>query len=136
MAYDIETIKASLANFVQDQAMKFDVPFWLDFEIQRLVNRKRWWWRKKTFSFPLVVGTATYDLSRDGLNQADDLDQMISMYTVDSSGNLAELVFTSKAEDVQAFIAETSTEKPCKWTIDPGTSKTIRLDVKSNSTDT
>lgn len=126
-------------QFTERRVSKPDLLRWLDLEIQQIVNEKRWWWRRKSFSQVLTAGTATYNLGRAGtspLNKADDLESVIILFLVDSSGNVSELYYTSDPIKVAQILANTSSDTPCYWTFEPGTTKTIRLDKKPLAAET
>lgn len=135
--YSKDEIAEMVEEITEKRATKLNLLKWLDFELQKIVNKKRWWWRRKSFTLTLAPGTATYNLARSpGLDKADDLESMIILYLVDSSGNVSELYYTSDPFKVAQILANTSSDTPCYWTFEPGAQKTIRLDKKPLAGDT
>lgn len=122
-----EEIIEAVHNLTEDRIRKLVLDKWLEIELTRIVNRKHYWWRKKTFSFTCSAGTPIYDLSANGLNIADDFDQMVTFVRWDSSDNVVPMSFISDPQDVLTVIYDTSTGTPTGWLIEPGTTQTIRL---------
>ena len=83
----IEEVVTLVRQFAEGRAKKLDLDTWADLEVQSIINRKRWWWRKKRFSYTLVVGDSTKDLNDNDNGIATDFQEMIDL-RVSSTRNL------------------------------------------------
>src|SRR5947209_6755205 len=77
-------VKAEIVDAVQDlceqRIKRPNIRTFLETEFQKLVMRRRTWWRKQVLSFDTIAGTATYDLTAGGSPIASDFHQMIKLY--------------------------------------------------------
>jgi hypothetical protein len=131
--YTKQEIIDMCAEFTENRITKLSLQKWFDFELQNLINKKRWFWRKKFFTQNLTIGTQSYDLSRTavtgGTGWADDFFQMISLWLNNSDGSQTEILFTTAQDEVAAMLVNTDTGQPGIYTLKPGTSKTLMFDV-------
>lgn len=131
-----QEIITAATDFTEGRPVKVNLSVWLDFEIQKIINKKRYWWRKKSFTFNSVAGTATYNLGKAGtghLDKADDLAQLINLYRVESSGGVSKIYPQNNEDEIQKALAETDTGEPSWYLIEPGTTKTLRLVLTPNA---
>ena len=127
----------AVVAMTEGRAKRLDLSKLINFEIQRICNRKRYWWRKKTFSFSSVVGTATYDLSDSAVaTDANDFTEMVQLTRVDAANATPEVPYESDPLQQQAALATTETGDPSRWFLEPGTSQTIRLSPSPNAVKT
>lgn len=129
-------------DHAEDRITNFQLDKWLGVEINRTINRRPYWWRRKTFKITSVVGTSQYNLSdvADGLNNnpldvAKDFQQMVKLYHMESVNTFNELTYESEMLSVLAMIYDTTQDEPAKWMIQPGTvhHRTIRLSPVPNA---
>ena len=120
------------------------LPTLYKFVIQDIAKRQRFWWRRVAFSFPLVAGTATYDLTQIVTTPSTALTEIaleeITKFTIiitSSPYQIAELVPTFDPEALIDMINNTSLTSPTtgntqspggRYTMDGNDWKTIRID--------
>lgn len=126
----IEAIK----NISEERIQKLKIENWLELELGRIVNRKHYWWRKKNLTFNSAPGTPTYDLSQAGLAAADDFYKMIRLYRVESATDFSVIQWEGDPGNILKAAYATTQDTPCKYTIEPGTTKTVRLIAAPNAT--
>lgn len=125
----LEEIADAVNNITEGQVKKLNIRAWTAMELSRIVNRRKYWWRKKALSFMSVPNQATYDLSDEGLGIADDFLQMASnLFRWDSSSSQTEIPFQGDNLAVLNMINDTVTQgDPATFAIEPGTTKVLRL---------
>ena len=105
------------------------LPLLYQHALQEFCGENRFWWRKRTFYFNTVAGTATYDLSSVALTpaQTELIAEEITRVVWVSSSDLFELPPTfddlTTIEDVEA----TATGQPSAYTFDLTDYKTLRI---------
>jgi hypothetical protein len=114
------------------------------FVVQDICKRQRFWWRRIVFSFPLVSGTPTYDLTQVVTTPANAMTEIaieeITKFTVILSPTpfqVAEFVPVFDPETLIDMINNTSLTSPTqgntqspggRYTIDPSGNNVIRID--------
>lgn len=125
----IEEAIELVRGFAEGRAKKFNLDAWADLEIQDIVNRKRWWWRKKRFSYSLVVGDRTKDLNDSDAGIATDFHEMIDLRVLFSDGTHQEVRRETDPAVIQGFYASgLAAGDPGLYIIEPGTTQTLRFD--------
>ena len=121
---------SAVRDFVEARAKKLPLGIWCDLEIQRIVNSRRWWWRRKNFTFTLVPGTQVYDLSDPAGADATDFLEMIDLQLRLSNADIS-LIFrqVSPDETQKILTGEGTAADPTSYIIEPGTTKSIRFNV-------
>ena len=104
--------------------------------IQEFCGEHRWYWRKKRFSFSSVAGTATYDLTDTSGANVQDLDELISLWRIDSTTARGLLDPLTDEECQIAAIDDTTTGDPSHYFWEHGTDTTVRLTVIPNAAKT
>jgi hypothetical protein len=95
--------------------------------VQEFCGEHRWYWRKKRFSFSTVASTATYDLTDSAIADITDLDELISLWRIDSSSSKASIEPITDEEDQIAALDDTTTGDPTGYFWEDGTDMTLRL---------
>jgi len=114
-------------EMTENRVKKLTLSAWLDTVISGLIHEKRWWWRKKTFTFTSVVGTQQYDLASATIANADDFEEMINLSRVISGVAAAEIKYRSSPTDLQAILHSTTSGTPANYISVPGSPKVIRF---------
>ena len=103
--------------------------------LQDICKRQRFWWRRVQVNFPLVIGQATYDLTKITTVPADALKEIaldeITKFALITSPNplqTAGLVYISDPEAVIEMQNDTQTSQPGRYTMNPGDYKTLLID--------
>lgn len=127
MAYSRQQLIQMAQEMTGDQVHKLTLAAWCDVAIQDVVQHKRAWWRRKTFTLSSVANTPTYDLSATGLNLADDFHEMVSFYRVTGSAEVSEVKLITDPEGVAKALEDDSAGEPGGWFPELGSEKVIRL---------
>ncbi len=114
------------------------------FVLQDICKRERFWWRRVAFSFSLVAGTPTYDLTQITTTPSSSLTEIdldeITKFTIILTPNpyqAAEMVFSSDPETLIDMINNTQLTAPLtgnnqfpggRYMFDGNDYKTIRID--------
>jgi len=131
--YSRQQIVTLATEMTQDQVSKLTLLAWLDVAIQQVVDHKRAWWRRKTFTLSSVAGTPTYDLKTAGLNLADDFHEMIGLYRIEGSRDIAQLTLVSDPLEIAKALSDTSQGEPGGWLPELGSEKVLRLSPTPSS---
>lgn len=124
-----ELVKAAL-EFAENRVNRLTVETWLNVATNKLINRKRYWWRKKFFTLNTTAAKATYALdAADTSHLADHFQQMITFRRFDSNGSFVGTVqFRNDPAVVAQILADQTTQgEPANWIIEPGTTRTLRI---------
>ena len=104
------------------------------FVLQDICKRERFWWRRLTFSFPLVANTKSYDLSAVTTTPANSMEEVafdeITKLTVilqPSPLNVAELTPIFDPEAIIEMQNNTTQVSPSRYTI-LGDFQTVYID--------
>lgn len=127
MPYSKQEVVAACLPLAEGRLINVTLSTWLDLEISEIIHRKRYWWRRKSFTLTTVAGTATYDVSASGLNLADNLEQIINVYRVSAGTDPAKINFEGDENRVQNMLASTTQADPAFYLIEPGTTHTLRF---------
>lgn len=125
MALSREEIVTAVLNLCEDRIKSFTLESWLDVELAKIINRKRYWWRKKILNTTLTAGNRELDLTAGSPPPANDFQEMIRLFRWDSETSRPEIDYVSEAEAVLAMQHGTKTGPPTGWTIKPGTTQTL-----------
>jgi len=114
------------------------------FVVQDIAKRQRFWWRRIAFSFPLVVGTATYDLTAVSTTPAGAMTDIameeitkLTLLLTTSPYQVAELTAVFDPQTYIDMLNNTSLTSPTngnsqapggRYTMNAGDYKTLRLD--------
>lgn len=125
----IQEITEAIRGITEDSVKKLKVESWLSLELGRIVNRRTYWWRKAALEFSSVAGQATYDLTTGGAPIAADFLQAASpLYQFDGGATpTAQLPFVADHLGMLTMRRSTVGGTPTLWTVELGTSKTLRL---------
>jgi len=127
----VQELADAIRNITEDSVKKLKIESWINVELGRIVNRKAYHWRQAALSFDCVAATPTYNLSDIGtnpLNLAPDFLQFASpLYEFQGTQKVAELPFVSDSLQTLQMIRDTTTGTPAVMTVEPGTTKTLRL---------
>jgi hypothetical protein len=103
--------------------------------LQDICKRQRFWWRRVQVSFPLIVGTKTYDLSTVVTIPANALTEIafdeitkFSLILQSSPLQFQELVPVFDSETLVEMFNNATNVAPSRYTMDAGDFKTIRID--------
>ena len=132
----IEVAIEKVRDSAEGRGKKFPLDFWADVEIQRVINTKRWWWRKKLFTLTLAASTALYDLTATGAGDADagDFLEMIKLMLRDSDGSVNPILRQTDSVEVHKILAGGAVDgDPSTYIIEPGTTQQIRFDRGASS---
>ena len=130
----IEEAIEAVRESAEGRGKKFNLDFWADIEIQRVINTKRWWWRKKLFTLTLAVSTALYDLTDTANANAGDFLEMIKLMLRDSDGSVNPILRQTDSVEVHKILAGGAVEgDPSTYIIEPGTTQQIRFDRGASS---
>jgi hypothetical protein len=72
-------ILESVIGFTENRLVQRQLLRWLDVDISKIVHRKRYWWRKKTFLLNTVATNQFYDLNQNGAGPAPDLEEIVNV---------------------------------------------------------
>lgn len=116
-------IITSVEAFCESRITKLALEPWVNLEVQKLVHRERFFWRKKQFAFNTTATVKTYDMtsypSAGGF--AADYEQMINLYYIPGGGaKPVPLKYMDNEDDVQNYLASTATGPPTGYTMNPG----------------
>ncbi len=140
MGMSIGELREAIQNIAEGQISKLKAEEWAQVELARIINRKHYWWRQKALSFDSVAGTGTYNLGTAGtapLEKADDFVQMATpLYRWISDDNIEELPFEGRKSEILRLVYSSKQDKPTVFTVEPGTTKTIRLGPIPNAVHT
>ena len=131
-----EEIVQAVQNITEGRITQLNVEAWLEIELSRIVNRKHYWWRRKNYTFNSVAGTATYNLAVDGtapLNIADDFYQSSKLYRWVSNTERVKIEWEGDASNILGMVYDTTQGEPKIHTVEPGTTKVIRLGPVPNA---
>ena len=130
----IEEAIEAVRDSAEGRGKKFNLDFWADIEIQRVINTKRWWWRKKLFTLTLAVSTSLYDLTDTGNANAGDFLEMVKLMLRDSDGSVNPILRQTDSVEVHKILAGGSNDgDPSTYIIEPGTTQQIRFDRGASS---
>lgn len=127
MSMSRQEIVSAVLEMAEDRLKKMTLDAWLEIELARIINRKKYWWRKKLFALSSVAATREYNLDATGLNVADDFHQMVELNRWDSDSSHPRMTFVSDAAGITLMQYGATTGPPTSYTIKPGTSKTLLL---------
>jgi len=127
----VEELLEAVRNITEENVKKLKLESWISIELGRIVNRKKYWWRKAPLAFTSEANTATYDLAKKGA--ADFLQFATPLYEFQNVTKVAELPFVSDNVSILQMVRDTSTGVPTLMTIEPGTVRTLRLSPVPNS---
>jgi len=133
LAYTKQQIIDLATELAEGRGIKLNLKAWLDLEISQIIQEKRYWWRRKVATVDSVVGTSEYDLSKAGLDEADDLEQIISVYRLNADGSADKLYFEGDEDNVQAFLADTTQGEPSVYFPYPGAPLTLCLKMNPDA---
>lgn len=107
-------------------------------ELQALCRKKRWQWRRQSFTFSTSNGTATYDLSSVTTSPASkgkDAEEIIAVYYVKSATEVWKLGLAPYDDSYVVAAADTTdTGEPTSYIIERGAAQTLRLSPIPNGT--
>lgn len=111
---------------------KLDLRLQLHLAIQELLHENRFWWAERTGRFTTSAGVATYDLSASGLSNTNDVEEILTVYNVNSATTPKELdPLLTRTDQIAALEAVTAAE-PSSWMMDLGNWPTLRLGAPAN----
>ena len=90
------------------------VDTWLDAELAKLIGRRRYWWRKKFFTFTTQANVQIYDLAAIGPN-ATDFEQMINFYYLPVAGVNNPIGFVENTDEIQTLLNNGQVGPPKKY---------------------
>lgn len=123
----VQEVLEAIRSITEQKITKLKLESWASVEIGRIVNRKKYWWRRNALSFDTVVGEAT-------VNAPDDFLQMASpLFQFQGIEKTGELPFVADSLRTLQMVRDTSTGEPKLWTMDPGKNKVFRLYPRPNS---
>ena len=133
MAYTKQEIVDLVTELAEGRGIKLNLKAWLDLEISQIIQKKRFWWRRRLATFDSVVGTSEYDLSADGLDKADDLEQIISVYRLNAAGSADKIYFEGDEDRIQALLADSTQGEPTVYFPYPGAPLTLCLKMNPDA---
>lgn len=122
----VQELVEAIRSITEQSVTKLKLESWLSMELGRIVNRKKYWWRKAPLEFDSVANKATYDLTAGNL-AADFLQMATPLYEFQGVQKVGELPFVSDHLQVLQMRRETATGEPKLFTVELGTTKTLRL---------
>lgn len=123
----VQEIIEAIRSITEQSVTKLKLESWLSMELGRIVNRKKYFWRKAAFSLASEVNKPLYDAPADFLQIASPL------YEFQNSIKVAELPFVSAHLQILQMIRDTTTGTPSLFTVEPGGTKEFRLSPIPNS---
>lgn len=134
MAYTIDQI-VEAANKQTERRAEGQLDLRLEFfqALQELIHECRFWWAKKTTTFNTVIGTATYDLSSGSVANAQDVEEIIGVWRIDSATENVELTPILEPADQVAAIEATASADVGSYMVEPGAWQTLRLGAPANA---
>jgi hypothetical protein len=123
----IQEIAEAIRAMSEDSIKKLKIESWLSLELGRIVNRRTYWWRKAALEFSTVANAPTYDLAGGTPIAADFLQMASPLYQFDGTTKVAELPFVSDALGMLQMRRSSTGGTPTLFTVELGTSKTLRL---------
>lgn len=127
----IEEAIEAVREFGEGRAKKLNLDVWADIEIQRIINRKRWWWRKKLFTFTLIATQSLYDLTLTGASNADASDflEMIRLVLRNTDNSVTPIHRQLDSDEIHKILAQGAVDgDPATYIIEPGQTQRIRFD--------
>jgi hypothetical protein len=133
---DVIVLVKDLTGHKADDRIDFDNLF--VFRLQKFVQRKRYWWRQRVFSFSTIAAQATYDLNDStdmggSGNLHPDVQQIFSMFGMNGTDKFdidANFDPTKKAEIIARSGQKSDIPSIYFW--EPGEKRTLRLDPVPN----
>lgn len=106
---------------------------WLDLEINKIIHRQRYWWRRKTADFITYPFIPEYNMVANGI--APDMEQIVNVEELNVGRNPRQLGYIGNSEEVQNVLANMNRGmgRPNGYAIVPGAIQTIRLDPVPNA---
>jgi hypothetical protein len=111
---------------------KFDMRTEFFLGLDEFCNERHFWWRKKRFTFPSIVGTASYDISALAPDFAGEIEDL---FLLNADGTTIERILQPIVTPLGeiAAINQTVQDTPAAYLLDVTTSLfTIRLQAPSN----
>jgi hypothetical protein len=123
-----EVIKLA-RNKTQYRGEKLDVDTMFKNRLLSFCLEDYFWWRRKSFSFNSVVGTAAYDITNTDViaNGVYDLDEVIKVFRVDAGPKLCELDPVIDPMVMEFAQEDTTRDLPGSYFFVPGAATTIQL---------
>lgn len=111
---------------------KFDLRYEFFLGLDEFTNKRHFWWRKKRFVLPLIVGTASYDFSALAPDFCGEFEE-IFLINPDGVTIGARLLPILEPEGEVAAILNIVSNTPAAYLLDVTTSlTTLRLQAPSN----
>ena len=123
----IQEISAAIREITENSIKKLTIESWLSLELGRICARKPYWWRKAALEFSTIANQPTYDLAAGGPIAADFLQMASPLYQFDGTTKVAELPFVADALGMLQMRRNIVGGTPTLFTVELGTSKTLRL---------
>jgi hypothetical protein len=121
-------------NFTEQRIQLFAWQTWVEAELQALIHRQRYWWRRKMFQLALNPNVQFYDLAAappaGGTAPAADLEQMIGIYWYVGGATPPKTEPIPFVQNVDAVMAAMNTggaqpAAPQKFFVKPGSTTQI-----------
>lgn len=129
-----EAIIALANKWSENKGTQFDLQKLYEFSCQHVCKQNRFWWRKKYITFPLVVGTTTYDLTSITTTPTlveTGVEEIIIwklVSTVGSTLSFPELNPVFDDEGVFSMLEATTNVQPARYVMGLDALQTLRID--------
>ena len=114
-----------------EKKLDMRLEFWM--ALQEFCRENHFWWRHKTARFSTVLNTASYDLTADSGANADDLDEIIRVFRIDSATDKAEIYPILREEDQIAAYETATSAAPTSYFLTGAVPQTLRLGAPADS---
>lgn len=117
----VQEITEAIRSITENSVKKLKLESWISMELARIVNRKKYWWRKSALSFDTVANNPNADAPTDFLQIGSPL------YEFQGVTKVAEIPFVSDSTTILQMVRGTAIGQPKMFTMEPGKTKQFRL---------
>jgi len=113
-----------------EKKLDLTLEFWSS--LQEFCRENHFWWRRKTYRFSTAISSASYDLTSDTGANADDIDEVIRAYRIDSATSKSELNPLLDPEQQADAYEATANSEPSNYFITGASPPTLRLSAPAD----